>query len=54
MPRFRARLVTDGVLSIEDADGIAAAARDEMEEAVAFGLGSPFPAPENAVSYVYA
>ena len=54
VPRFRARLVTDGTLSAEEADEIAEAARVEMEEAVAFGLESPFPAPESAVNYVYA
>jgi len=54
VPRFRARLVTDGTLSAEEADGIAEAARNEMQEAVDFGLESPFPAPEKAVNYVYA
>jgi pyruvate dehydrogenase E1 component alpha subunit len=54
VPRFRARLVTDGTLSAEEADAIADAARQEMQEAVEFGLSSPFPAPEKAVEYVYA
>ena len=54
VPRFRARLVNDGTLSGEEADAIAEAARAEMEEAVAFGIDSPFPAPEKAVNYVYA
>jgi pyruvate dehydrogenase E1 component alpha subunit len=54
VPRFRARLVTDRTLSAEEADAIAEAARAEMEEAVAFGLGSPFPPAEDAVKYVYA
>ena len=54
VPRFRARLVTDGTLSAEEADAIAEAARTEMQEAVDFGLESPFPAPEKAVDYVYA
>ena len=54
MPRFRARLVTDGVLTAEEADAIAEAAQQEMQEAVEFGLASPFPAPEKAVEYVYA
>src|SRR5262249_59474484 len=44
LPRFRAKLVTDGTLSAEEADAIAAAAREEMQAAVQFGLGSPFPA----------
>ena len=54
VPRFRAKLVTDGTLSAEEADGIAASVKQEMEEAVAFGLASPFPSPEAAVNYVYA
>ena len=54
VPRFRARLVTEGALSAEEADAIAEAAREEMQEAVTFGLESPFPAPEKATKYVYA
>jgi pyruvate dehydrogenase E1 component alpha subunit len=54
VPRFRARLVTDGVLSAEDADAIAEAAQKEMQDAVEFGLESPHPAPEKATDYVYA
>jgi acetoin:2,6-dichlorophenolindophenol oxidoreductase subunit alpha len=54
VPRFRARLVTEGTLTAEEADRIAEEVRTEMEDAVAFGLESPFPAPEEAVKYVYA
>jgi pyruvate dehydrogenase E1 component alpha subunit len=54
VPRFRAQLVTDGTLSAEEADAIAEAARKEIQDAVEFGLASPFPAPEKAVEYVYA
>jgi acetoin:2,6-dichlorophenolindophenol oxidoreductase subunit alpha len=54
VPRFRALLVTEGTLTADEADEIAEAARKEMDEAVAFGLESPFPAPEKAVNYVYA
>ncbi|HEY7398603.1 MAG TPA: thiamine pyrophosphate-dependent enzyme [Gaiellaceae bacterium] len=54
VPRFRARLVTDGTLSAEEADGIAAAARDEMAAAVTFGVESPFPAGDAATKFVYA
>jgi pyruvate dehydrogenase E1 component alpha subunit len=54
VPRFRAKLVTDGVLTAEEADAIGEAAQQEMQEAVEFGLESPFPAPEKAVEYVYA
>jgi TPP-dependent pyruvate/acetoin dehydrogenase alpha subunit len=54
VPRFRARLVQDGVLSPEDADRIAEEVRAEMEAAVQFGLDSPFPPAEAATEYVYA
>ena len=54
VPRFRARLITEGMLTAEEADAIAEAARVEMDDAVTFGLESPFPAPEAAVNYVYA
>jgi TPP-dependent pyruvate/acetoin dehydrogenase alpha subunit len=54
VPRFRARLVTDGTLSAEEADALAAAARDEMQAAVEFGIDSPFPAGDEATRYVYA
>jgi TPP-dependent pyruvate/acetoin dehydrogenase alpha subunit len=54
VPRFRATLVTAGTLSAEDADRIAEEVREEMEAAVAFGLESPFPEPEEAVNFVYA
>ena len=54
VPRFRGRLVQDGTLSAEEADRIAQEARDEMDEAVTFGVESPFPAPDDATKYVYA
>src|SRR6516164_3725254 len=54
VPRFRARLVTDGTLTAEEADAIAEDVRAEMQGAVDFGLESPFPAPEKAVNFVYA
>ena len=46
--------MTDGVLTAEEADAIGEAAQQEMQEAVEFGLESPFRAPEKAVDYVYA
>ncbi len=54
VPRFRAHLVTEGTLSVDEADAITEAARKEMDEAVEFGLSSPLPAPERATDYVYA
>jgi TPP-dependent pyruvate/acetoin dehydrogenase alpha subunit len=54
VPQFRLRLVKDGVLSEPDANRIEEAARNEVDDAVKFALASPFPAPEEAVRYVYA
>jgi TPP-dependent pyruvate/acetoin dehydrogenase alpha subunit len=54
VPRFRARLITDGTLDAEAADAIAAEVRDEMQAAVQFGLDSPFPEPAAALDHVYA
>ena len=54
VPAFRVRLIADGVLSAEEADAMAEAAREEMQAAVTFGLDSPFPAVEEALEYVYA
>jgi TPP-dependent pyruvate/acetoin dehydrogenase alpha subunit len=54
VPRFRARLITDGKLTVEQADGIAAEVRQEMQAAVQFGIDSPLPEPEEALKYVYA
>src|SRR3954470_6290363 len=52
VPRFRGKLVTEGTLSAEEADTITESSRQEMADAVAFGVGSPFPAPEEATKYV--
>jgi pyruvate dehydrogenase E1 component alpha subunit len=54
VPRFRGRLVTDGTMTAEEADRIAAAVRQEIAEAVEFGLASPFPELESAREHVYA
>ena len=54
VPRFRARLITDGTLTAEEADAVAGSVRDEMEAGRSVRARSPFPAPENAVNYVYA
>jgi TPP-dependent pyruvate/acetoin dehydrogenase alpha subunit len=54
VPRMRARLIGEGVLTPTEADAIAGTVDDEMRAAVDFALGSPFPAPEEAVNFVYA
>ena len=51
---FRSRLLSGGVLEDPDVQSIDEAARAEMDEAVRFALASPFPAPEEALNYVYA
>ena len=45
VPRFRAKLVGDGTLTPEEADAIAAAAKEEMEAAVQFAWESPLSGP---------
>ncbi|HUB05064.1 MAG TPA: thiamine pyrophosphate-dependent enzyme, partial [Solirubrobacteraceae bacterium] len=56
VPRFRARLVEQGVLDPARADEIAKEVTDEMDGAVQFALDSPFPEPDAAArqDYVYA
>jgi TPP-dependent pyruvate/acetoin dehydrogenase alpha subunit len=54
VPRLRARLVTAAILTADQADAIADEVREEMQAAVQFGLGSPFPDPEAALNHVYA
>jgi TPP-dependent pyruvate/acetoin dehydrogenase alpha subunit len=54
VPRFRGKLVTDGVLSAADAEKIVASAADEMQQAVTFALESPLPNPEDALKYASA
>ncbi len=54
IPRFRSRLLSQGLLAEPEAAHIEEAARQEIEDAVRFALASPFPAPEEAVNYVYA
>src|SRR3954454_8821211 len=48
VPRFRGALIQAGELTAEQADAIVEAARAEMDEAVAFGVESPFPTGEEA------
>jgi len=43
-----------GILSESEVKDIEKASRAEVEEAVRFALESPFPAPEEALDYVYA
>jgi len=54
IPKFRAKLVNDGVFTDAEARRIEDAARAELDDAVQFALASPLPAPEDATNYVYA
>ncbi len=53
VPRFRARLVEQGVLDPTSADQMMQAAREEMDAAVQFALRAPHPEPEAAARYDY-
>jgi TPP-dependent pyruvate/acetoin dehydrogenase alpha subunit len=52
--QFRARLISGGFLTEPDVKRSEDAACAEMDDAVQFALASPFPAPEEALNYVYA
>jgi TPP-dependent pyruvate/acetoin dehydrogenase alpha subunit len=52
--RMRDRLMASGALGADSADEMAASVRDEMRTAVEFALASPYPAPDEALRYVYA
>jgi TPP-dependent pyruvate/acetoin dehydrogenase alpha subunit len=54
IPKFRAKLVSAGHLNDTEANRIHDQVRAEMDEAVAFALASPQPAPQDALKYVYA
>jgi TPP-dependent pyruvate/acetoin dehydrogenase alpha subunit len=51
---FRAQLLQKSVLTENELKRIDDNARAEMDDAVAFALASPLPAPEEALNYVYA
>jgi TPP-dependent pyruvate/acetoin dehydrogenase alpha subunit len=51
---FRAHLLRKSVATEEELNRIEENARSEMDEAVAFALASPLPAPEEATKYVHA
>jgi TPP-dependent pyruvate/acetoin dehydrogenase alpha subunit len=52
--KFRAAFIRNGTFTDADAKKIEDGVKAEMEEVVKFALASPFPAPEEAVKYVYA
>lgn len=54
VPRFRGVLIKSGALTAAKADELTARIAKEMQEAVAFGVKSPFPKLETALEYNYA
>jgi pyruvate dehydrogenase E1 component alpha subunit len=54
IPKFRDKLVGSRALTDTRASEIENQVRQEMEEAVRFGLASPLPQPEDALKYVFA
>jgi pyruvate dehydrogenase E1 component alpha subunit len=54
LKRFEKRLVEDGTLSAKDVDRAWQRAREEVDDAMAFGRQSAFPAPEEAFEHVFA
>jgi len=54
LPLFRTQLLQESVLTENELKRIDGNARAEMDDAVAFALASPLPAPEEATNYVYA
>ena len=54
IPKFRDKLVGSAALTNTGANEIENRVREEMDEAVRFGLASPLPQPEEALKYVFA
>lgn len=52
-PRYRAKLIADGVATEESLAGIEAGIEAEIDEAVAFAFDSPFPGIEELTTDVY-
>ncbi|WP_372801244.1 thiamine pyrophosphate-dependent dehydrogenase E1 component subunit alpha [Paracoccus seriniphilus] len=54
IPRMRARLIADGIASAAELDDIEAAAAARVETAITFARDSADPAPEDALTAVFA
>jgi TPP-dependent pyruvate/acetoin dehydrogenase alpha subunit len=54
IPRFRARLLSQSIMTERELQRLDDSARAEMDDAVEFALASPQPEPEEATNYVYA
>ncbi|UVJ46367.1 thiamine pyrophosphate-dependent dehydrogenase E1 component subunit alpha [Pseudomonas sp. LS1212] len=53
IPRYRQHLLESGVLTEAQAEEIAARARGRVDEAIQFARDSEYPAPEEALEYVF-
>jgi pyruvate dehydrogenase E1 component alpha subunit len=53
-PVYRARLLSEGVLTPEEAQSIEAEALAQVDAAFEYAINSPFPNPEGAFDCVYA
>jgi len=51
--RLLSSMLANGTIAADEADAIAAKARGEVEEAIAFARESPYPAPEEALERVF-
>lgn len=54
VPRFRSRLIADGIATEDQLAKIEAEIEAEIDEAVEFALGSPFPQPHELTRDVFA
>jgi len=54
LPRFRRHLEAEAIAAPSELDGIEAAIRQEIADAVRFAKESPAPDPATATDYIYA
>jgi pyruvate dehydrogenase E1 component alpha subunit len=54
LPRFRAILVQEGVITEQDAERILQEVKEGLEDAIAFARQSPEPPPDAPLRYAYA
>jgi TPP-dependent pyruvate/acetoin dehydrogenase alpha subunit len=54
IPRFTAALLERGAVTQQDVDGMPAAARGQVDEAVRFMMDSPWPTAASVTDFVYA
>ncbi|MFA5632607.1 MAG: thiamine pyrophosphate-dependent dehydrogenase E1 component subunit alpha [Porticoccaceae bacterium] len=54
IPRYREKLIAEGVLSEEQAQQIESEEQALVNEAIAFALDAPYPEPEEALEHVFA